>query len=188
MKKLAFITTFGCLVGLCAPGAFAQSYNANGADSRIIYGGNGLATPSSSYIGGGTMSQSARGVAQGGPQANPLLPKVPWGANIGTAGDNQYTDHKIGAQAPQPQQRRNGNFTAPSLPSSKWGANIGTAGDGIRSDMNPGYYRSNQSNQQFIQNQMQIQQKYQPPSAIQSIIQSSGGGPLKYEGTGHVNY
>ncbi len=199
MKKLAFISTLGCLVSwsLCASGAFAQSYNANGVDSRIIYGGNGLSTPSGSYIGGGTMSQSARGIQQGGPQANPGLPRVSLGANIGTAGDNQYTDNKIGAQQNQQQNRRmqgggggGGNFSAPSLPSSKWGANIGTAGDAIRSDMNPGYYRSNQTNQQFIQNQIQQQQRYQPPTQIQQMIQSSNGGPLKYEGAGsnHVNY
>lgn len=199
MKKLAFASTLGCLVSLCASGAFAQSYNANGVDSRIIYGGNGLSTPSGTYIGGGTMSASARGISQGGPQANPGLPRVPWGANIGTAGDNQYSENRIGAQQPmqQQQQRRGGgggggggNFSAPSLPSSKWGANIGTAGDSIRSDMNPGYYRNNQNNQQFIQSQMQMQQRYQPPSQIQQMIQSSGGGPLRYEGagSGHVNY
>ncbi|MBI2812526.1 MAG: hypothetical protein HYX67_17110 [Candidatus Melainabacteria bacterium] len=194
MKKLAFISTLGCLVSLCASGASAQSYNANGVDSRIIYGGNGLSTPSGSYIGGGTMSQSARGIQQGGPQANPGLPRVSLGANIGTAGDNQYTENRIGAQQNQQQNRRmqggGGNFSAPSLPSSKWGANIGTAGDAIRSDMNPGYYRSNQTNQQFIQNQLQQQQRYQPPTQIQQMIQSSNGGPLKYEGAGsnHVNY
>lgn len=193
MKKLAFASTLGCLMSFCASGVMAQTYNANGVDSRIIYGGNGLAAPSGSYIGGGTMSASARGLSQSGPQANPGLPRVPWGANIGTAGDNQYTDNRIGAQQPMQQQRRGGsggNFTAPSLPSSKWGANIGTAGDGIRSDMNPGYYRNNQNNQQFIQNQIQLQQRYQPPSQIQQIIQSSGGGPLRYEGagSGHVNY
>jgi hypothetical protein len=196
MKKLVFISTLGCLMSFCASGAFAQSYNANGVDSRIIYGGNGLSTPSGSYIGGGTMSASARGIQVGGPQSNPGLPRVPWGANIGTAGDNQYTDNKIGAQPAQPQRRGGpglnnlgGTFSAPSLPSSKWGANIGTAGDAIRSDMNPGYYRNNQTNQQFIQNQMHLQQQYQPPTQIQRMIESSGGGPLKYEGgTGHVNY
>jgi len=195
MKKLAFISTLGCLVSLCASGALAQSYNANGVDSRIIYGGNGLSTPSGSYIGGGTMSQSARGISQGGPQANPGLPRVSLGANIGTAGDNQYTDQRIGAQQNMQQNRRGGgggggNFSAPSLPSSKWGANIGTAGDNIRSDMNPGYYRNNQNNQQFIQNQINLQQKYTPPSQIQQMIQSSNGGPLRYEGagSGHVNY
>lgn len=194
MKKLAFASTLGCLVSwsLCASGAFAQSYNANGVDSRIIYGGNGLASPSGSYIGGGTMSASARGISQNGPQANPGLPRVSLGANIGTAGDNQYTDNRIGAQQNQQANRRQqgGNFSAPSLPSSKWGANIGTAGDAIRSDMNPAYYRNNQNNQQFIQNQMQLQQRYQPPSQIQQMIQSSNGGPLKYEGAGsnHVNY
>lgn len=194
MKKLAFVSTLGCLVSwsLCASGALAQSYNANGVDSRIIYGGNGLASPSGSYIGGGTMSASARGISQSGPQANPGLPRVSLGANIGTAGDNQYTDNRIGAQQNAQANRRQqgGNFSAPSLPSSKWGANIGTAGDAIRSDMNPGYYRNNQNNQQFIQNQMQLQQRYQPPSQIQQMIQSSNGGPLKYEGAGsnHVNY
>lgn len=134
------------------------------------------------------MSQSARGVQQGGPQSNPGLPRVPWGANIGTAGDNQYTDNKIGAQpVNQRRQQPGGTFSAPRLPGSAWGANIGTAGDGIRSDMNPGYYRNNQNNQQFIQNQIQLQQKYAPPTPIQQMIQSSGGGPLKYDG-GHVNY
>ncbi len=194
MKKLAFASTIGCLMSICASGVFAQSYNANGVDSRIIYGGNGLSTPSSTYIGGGTMSASARGISQGGPQANPGLPRVPWGANIGTAGDNQYTDNKIGAQQPVQQGRRGGgggggaNFSAPSLPSSKWGANIGTAGDAIRSDMNPGYYRNNQNNQQFIQSQINLQQRYQPPSQVQQMINNSNGGPLRYEGSGHVNY
>jgi hypothetical protein len=196
MKKIAFVSTLGCLLSFCASGALAQTYNANGVDSRIIYGGNGLSTPSGSYIGGGTMSASARGIQQSGPQVNPGLPRVPWGANIGTCGDNQYTDHKIGAQAPMQQGRPGlnnlgGAYNAPSLPSSKWGANIGTAGDNIRSDMNPGYYRNNQSNEKFIQNQIQMQQRMNPPAPtpIQRLLQTSNGGPLRYEGSnGHVNY
>lgn len=194
MKTIAALFAFCCLVSCCATGAWAQSgygtgsYNANGADSRVIYGGNGLSTPSGSYIGAGTMSKSARGINQNGPQINPGLPRTPWGANIGTPGDNQYSENKIGAYQPQPQQGRRGGglqnlggaYTTPRLPGSKWGANIGTAGDGIRSDMNPGYYANNQNSQQFVQMEIQ-RERAAHPTQFQRMVQTSGNGPLRYD-------
>lgn len=138
------------------------------------------------------MSASARGLPQGGAQSNPLLPKVPWGANVGTAGDNQYSDHPISAASPQPRQQQGGGGGGAAaggrrLPSSAWGANIGTAGDTIRSDMNPNYYRTNLSNQQFVRGELARQQQFNQPTQIQEMIQSSHGGPLRYDG-GHGGY
>jgi len=68
--------------------ACAQNYQNN---ARVInQSTNGLAAPSSSYIGSGTLSKSAQGVNQPPSNTNPNLPAVNMGANVRTPGDNQY--------------------------------------------------------------------------------------------------
>jgi len=167
------------LAGCTITSAFAQvgGYNASYGDGRVVYGGNGLANPSGSYIGGGTVSASARGQIGYGAHVNGSLPSVSLGSHVGTAGDNQYTAAPIvnsqGSPAPA-QQQRGGN----GLPSSSWGANVRTAGDTIRSDLHPEYYRQQQM-QQF-QNQQRVQAQQQNP-AFQQVIQRSGHGPLRYD-------
>jgi hypothetical protein len=46
----------------------------------------------STYIPTGSINPTAKGITTGGVNqiANPLLPKVPWGAHVGTCGDNFY--------------------------------------------------------------------------------------------------
>lgn len=83
---------------LACPSAFAQgvSYNYRYGDSRIInQSETGLSHPSGTYIGSGTLSKSAQGIAETGAQANPGLPKVNSGGFIGTPGDNMYGNNPI---------------------------------------------------------------------------------------------
>ncbi|HEY9714408.1 MAG TPA: hypothetical protein V6C72_13135 [Chroococcales cyanobacterium] len=152
MRKISLCLLISLILpAFCSSKALAD-YNYNFGNSRVIVGGNGLATPSSTYIGGGTMSASARGQIGYGAQVNPALPNVPWGSTVGTAGDNRYGAAPIPAQANR--QAGRGNLGQPynqpmiqpnnGLPSSKWGANIGTAGDQIRSDLNPNAFANNQ--------------------------------------------
>jgi hypothetical protein len=141
--------------------AQGSSYNYSYGNSRVIQGGNGLATPSSSYIGAGTMSQSARGLQQGGLVPNPGLPAVNMGANIRTPGDNQYRQ--------KPVQQNNG------LPVSRLGANIGTAGDGMRTDLHP--YVPMGQNQNYGGGQQYQQYQQRPP---QFMYKPRSGGVATY--------
>jgi hypothetical protein len=127
-----------CLVAAAQAPALCQNYHANYGGSRVInQGQTGLANPSGTYIGPGTMSQSARGLPPGGSSgiSNPGLPRVNMGANIRTPGDNMYT------QKPATQRQAN-----PGLPRANYGANIGTPGDNMRSDLH--YYVPGQNNVQ----------------------------------------
>ena len=72
---------------------FAQNYHYNYGSSRVVnQGGLGIYRPESTYIPTGAINATAKGRQSGGVNqlANPLLPKVPWGANINTPGDNFY--------------------------------------------------------------------------------------------------
>lgn len=128
MKK-TLLTAVAALVCTAAVSpAFAQnsSYNfhySNGSARVCNQNQIGLMDPSGTYIGSGTLSKTAQGLQVGGAQANPLLPKVPWGANIQTPGDNFYTPQRI--------EKKGG----PQVPVSKWGANVSQPGDQIRSDL-----------------------------------------------------
>ncbi len=62
---------------------------------------NGLAYPSSSYIGPGTLSKTAQQGAGYNPQNNPGLPKVNHGGYFGTPGDNLYSGNPDLSQHPQ---------------------------------------------------------------------------------------
>lgn len=159
---------------ITAASAQVGGYNANGNESRVVYGGNGLANPSGTYIGGGTMSMSARGVPQGGARANAGLPSVSMGSHVGTAGDNQYTDNPI-----------------------MTGSQQQTGGPGGWSDQNQRQqaYIHNQAMGKYFprrqqpQRQMQMQQQgYMPQpqqnSELQQAIQRSGTGPLRYDNVG----
>ncbi len=79
----------------------------NTSNYRLInQSSNGLAQPSSSYIGPGTLSKTAQEGAGYVPQANPGLPKVNRGAYIGTPGDNLYSGNPDLSQPPQPTYSR----------------------------------------------------------------------------------
>lgn len=128
MKKSLLIAgaAFVC-ASLVAP-AFAQnssySFHYGNGTARVCNQNQiGLMDPSGSYISSGTLSKTAQGLQVGGAQANPLLPKVPWGANIQTPGDNFYTPQRI--------EKKGGA----QVPVSKWGANVSQPGDQIRSDL-----------------------------------------------------
>lgn len=99
----SFLLSTAFLMLLSSPSAFAQgvNYNYRYGDSRIIIQSEtGLSHPSATYIGPGTFSKSAQGIAESGPQANPGLPKVNAGGFIGTPGDNLYGDNPIRAVQP----------------------------------------------------------------------------------------
>ncbi len=80
--------------------AFAQySYNYGGGKISRMHsstggGGSwsGLNNHENTYIPTGAINDTARGTMTGGvgKLSNPLLPKVPWGANVSTPGDNFY--------------------------------------------------------------------------------------------------
>jgi len=106
-KAAMIVSLFG--LGLAANSkALAQyGYNCNSGSSRVVQQDDvGLSRPSGSYIGAGTLSKSAQGVQEQGPQANPGLPRVNRGAYtyIGTPGDNMYGAHPILSPAQQQQQ------------------------------------------------------------------------------------
>jgi len=107
LASLIFLALDAC------PCAIGQNYNYSYGNARVIVqSSNGLAYPSGSYIGPGTMSKSAQGIIQYGAQVNPGLPKVNRGAYIGTPGDNLYTMTPILSQEPKrPTVQRAGKFT-----------------------------------------------------------------------------
>lgn len=128
MKKTLLTAAAALVCAAIVSPAFAQnsSYNfhySNGSARVCNQNQIGLNDPSGTYIGSGTLSKTAQGLQVGGAQANPLLPKVPWGANIQTPGDNFYTPQRI--------EKKGGA----QVPVSKWGANVSQPGDQIRSDL-----------------------------------------------------
>ena len=143
MRSNALIAAaFAVLMALPAV-AQGSSYNYSYGSSRVIQGGNGLAAPSGSYIGAGTMSQSARGLQQGGLIPNPALPAVNMGANIRTPGDNQY----------RPKPVNNG------LQQTRMGAYVGSPGDAMRSDMGHPYIPGGAPNNFYVPGQNQARQQ-----------------------------
>ncbi|MBA3992713.1 MAG: hypothetical protein C0469_04240 [Cyanobacteria bacterium DS2.3.42] len=128
MKKTLLIAGAAVVCASLLTPALAQnssySFHYGNGSARVCNQNQiGLSDPSGTYIGSGTLSQTAQGKQVGGAQANPLLPKVPWGANIQTPGDNFYTPQRI--------EKKGGA----QVPVSKWGANVSQPGDQIRSDL-----------------------------------------------------
>lgn len=163
MKNLAFLLAALAVFACLPAGAQGTSYNYSYGSSRVVnQNQTGLYHPSGTYIGPGTMSQSARGLPPGGPgsMSNPLLPRVNMGANVRTPGDNLYQPGSL-----QYQQRQN-----TGLPPANMGANIGTPGDGMRSDLR--YYQQGQ--QRFYP------QPYQQQSSGILYKPGSGGGVATY--------
>ncbi len=86
--KLAGFFVAALLVGQCMP-AFAQYHYSHG-DSRVVnQNQTGLYHPSATYIGNGTMSQSAQGKGAG---VGGALPAVNMGSHVRTPGDNIYNN------------------------------------------------------------------------------------------------
>lgn len=172
-SKLILAFSLIACTTITAASAQVGGYNANGNESRVVYGGNGLANPSGTYIGGGTMSMSARGVPQGGARANAGLPSVSMGSHVGTAGDNQYTDNPI--MTGQQQTGGPGGWSDQNARQQAY----------IHNQVMGKYFARKQ--QQQRQQQMQ-QQGYMPQpqqnSELQQAIQRSGSGPLRYDNVG----
>src|SRR5688572_3739700 len=84
-------------LSLCMSVPALAQYNYSYGNGRVVnQTTNGLANPSSSYIGPGTVSQSARGLpAQPLGPSNPGLPNCNMGANVRTPGDNIYQPKAI---------------------------------------------------------------------------------------------
>lgn len=149
MKAFVLVSALTLISSLPAMGQ-GTNYNYNYGTSRVVnQNQTGLYHADSTYIGPGTMSQTARGLPPGGSSSmsNPMLPRVNMGANIRTPGDAMYQGGTIKyQQAPVTYQGGGGN---PGLPVSKLGANIGTPGDAMRSDLSrpqqpqPRYYYRN---------------------------------------------
>lgn len=96
-----FISLSTIILAVSAYPSSAQNSSSSGA--RVIYqSSNGLAYPSSSYIGPGTLSKTAQeGAGYAIPKANNGLPKVNRGSYFGTPGDNLYSGNPDLAQHPK---------------------------------------------------------------------------------------
>lgn len=108
----------------------AQSYHYSWGNSRVVMQNQtGLYSPSSTYIGGGTISRSAQGLPAGVSSSGLNgLPQTHFGANVGTPGDNQYTDRVQYSRHCSQQQR---------MPAGRMSSYAGTPGDNMPSDLHP---------------------------------------------------
>ncbi len=134
MKAIVLVSALALASCLPAIGQ-GTNYNYSYGSSRVVnQNQTGLYRPNGTYIGPGTMSQTARGLPPGGSSSmsNPGLPRVNMGANIRTPGDAMYQGGQVQYQQAPVTYQGGGN---PRLPVSKLGANIGTPGDGMRSDL-----------------------------------------------------
>lgn len=87
------VTAAITLLSVCVAPALAQGYHYNYGGTRVVnQSQTGLMHNESTYIPTGSINPTAKGQITGGVNqiANPLLPKVPWGAHINTPGDNFY--------------------------------------------------------------------------------------------------
>lgn len=161
MKSVSLLSAALALTG-CLP-CLAQGYSYNYGDARVVdQRRSGLLSPSATYIGPGTSSQSGRGLPAGAPgsTANPLLPRVNMGANVRTPGDNLYQQGAV-----QYQQRQNA-----ALPAARMGASVGTPGDGMRSDLRP--YPQGQKQKPYY--------RRQPGPPQPGILYQHSGGVASY--------
>jgi hypothetical protein len=126
---IAITLLANALMALGQP-AQAQSYHYSWGNSRVVMQNQtGLYTPSATYIGGGTISRSAQGLPAGVSSSGLNgLPQTHFGANVGTPGDNQYTDRVQYARHYSRQQQ---------MPAGRMSPCVGTPGDNMRSDLHP---------------------------------------------------
>jgi|ERR1700733_6330988 hypothetical protein len=150
-------------VSLAASSASVKCLAQESNQRTIFQSQTGLVRPSGTYIGPGTMSNSARGVYASGAQVNPSLPRVNLGANVATPGDNQYGPNPTQVRAPAPQN----TGSNPNLPSARLGANIGMAGDNMRTDLggNQPQYRAAPQRQYYRTPNYYYQQPQQAPQS-----------------------
>lgn len=91
MKTLIAFVFAGAVASSSVLPASSQNYHYNYGGGRVVNQNNiGLSQHSSTYIGTGTMSQSAQGKGAG--VGNSALPSVPLGSHVRTAGDNMYNN------------------------------------------------------------------------------------------------
>jgi hypothetical protein len=174
MKNFASFSVALVLSALALPAQSQQylnQYHYNSGGSRVVNQRNvGLNQPASTQITTGTLSPSAQGINQVGEQANPLLPKVPWGSTVTTPGDQQYgRNFQAPPQVQMVRINQGGRIvTAPvmvvgaggngsggptpaapcmimnnGLPAAPFGSHVGTPGDSMRSDLHPEVNRYN---------------------------------------------
>lgn len=163
---LATIMAFA-IFSIDAPAGAQGSYNYRIGDTRVQAGHNGMMSPSSSYITGGTLSQSA--------QAGAGLTMPPqMGPNGGVCGMTPgVSANPMGLQQ------------------AKMGSTVGVAGDYMRSDLNPNW--TIQQKQQAQQQRIYRQNYYQQPRpAVQQIrttygAYGSSGGQSSGQAAGQVS-
>lgn len=108
MKISAFSLLFLLSIN-CLPASAQHHYEYGG--SRVVrQSQNGLATPSSTYIGSGTLSKTAQGIE---PNNNPNLPSVNYGGAVKTPGDNIYRPKEPQQQYQRRYQQRRYNYMPP---------------------------------------------------------------------------
>ena len=189
LSKVSVLCAAFLLVGAPPSWSQGQSYHYSYGGGRIVNQGQiGLSNPSGTYIGPGTLSQTARGNTPGGAQANPGLPAVNFGAHIGTPGDNQYSQAPLAADphyATRSSNRapvRSANNNRMGLPSSSLGANIGTPGDTMRSDLHPYTPLSNRQGQSSTRPAFQPgnQYEYHPNSNVPDTYGDGQSGQMSY--------
>lgn len=98
------------LLGINGLPVCAQHHYEYGGSRVVRQSQNGLATPSSTYIGTGTLSKTAQGIE---PNSNPNLPQVNMGGAIKTPGDNIYRPKQSQQQYPQRYQQRRYMYMQP---------------------------------------------------------------------------
>lgn len=140
------------LLGInCLPVSAQHHYEYGG--SRVVrQSQNGLATPSSTYIGAGTLSKTAQGIE---PNNNPNLPSVNYGGAIKTPGDNIYRPKEPQQQRyPQRYQQRRYMYMPPQ--------------------QQPNYYVPGQN--------QQVYNEYKPDRSNFGYTQPNSGGLATYGG------
>lgn len=187
-RPTAFSATamaIGLSLASSLPSSAQGSYSYSYGDSRIVNSNqSGLVHPSGSYIGPGTMSQSAKGYYGTGIQTNPGLPRVNMGANVATPGDNMYGNNPTRVAAPAAPMQGGSN---PGLPATRLGANVGTAGDSMRSDLNgpnqvkKEVFRTRYNTPIIMQSPQQMQQMQQAEGSDLPPMRMGPGGVASYD-------
>ncbi len=158
--------------------ANAQNYTYSWGTSRVVNKSqDGLANPSGTYIGSGTLSKSAQGQSAGvtGNETNTGLPKVNLGAHIRTPGDNLYQKPPA-AMPPGPVKMQNVNGMQGVPQQRMVPANYGN--QNVYNNNN--YYNQNQQVYYPGQNAQQNTNTYNQQPAPRMIYKPSAGGAATY--------
>jgi hypothetical protein len=153
MKK---IFALSAIVLLQALPVSAQQYHYHYGDSRVTNQNQiGLYTPSSTYIGAGTLSRSAQGKQAG---VGGALPQVNMGSHVRTAGDNLYNNQGT-------ERESNGSLVYSDQLARR---------EAIRAEQ----YRRQQ--QQMMMQRARMRQNYQQQQQGYTYIPGSNGAAASY--------